>query len=152
MVQARTNFRNGLNDPLLKIRHHFPFSLSLFFVFRKMDFPLTLNSQLKRLYSEIINTNKNNDIDYLISARNYVLIISKNSDKAMCYKRIESEGNEMQWKEHTYDDAREALSKFQLDYLQDDDGDEDYEEDESSSKDGTNNEIDELDGIPGIFF
>jgi len=113
---------------------------------------LSLNVQSKRLYSEIINTNKSNDIEYLISAKNYVLIIPKNPDKeAICYKRIEGEGNDLLWKEHTYG-AKEALNKFQLDYLQDDDDDEYYYEDESSSKDGTNNEIDEIDGIPGILF
>ena len=112
-----------------------------------MDF----SSEFKRLFSSIINKNQNYDIEYLISAENYVLLILKNSDKAICYKKIESKGNDTIWKERTYDDAREALNKLNLDYLQDDD-DEDYEENESSSKDGTNNEIDEIDGIQRILF
>lgn len=97
---------------------------------------MELNSQSKRLFSETINAIKNNDIEFLISTGNFILLIKKDLEDAVCYKRIEKDG-ETQWKERT-DNAKIALNKLNLDFFQDEEDDYDdndnYDNEESSSK------------------
>ena|SRR5215204_3423777 len=94
---------------------------------------LELTSQLKRLYSEMINNNDTNKTKYLISTENFVLVLPKDSTKAWFVKKLENE-----W-ESKWIDAKKALNLIGLDILALDD------EKNNSNEDEETDGVDEVD-------